>query len=73
MATILEANGLKIIDITDVNFLWEYPNLDIALKGLLSVGPTVKAIKTIGFEKVYNAAYNKRSGAIKPTLTSFLL
>ena len=50
---ILEETGLRIIDNTDVTSVWDYPNVDIALKGLLSAGSTAKAIDIRGFEKVY--------------------
>ena len=53
---------LKIIDNTDVTSIWDYPNAETALKGLLSAGPTAKAIHNSGFEKVYN----ETAKAIKP-------
>lgn len=49
----LEEVGFKIIANDDVPAIWDYPNTDIALKGLLSAGPVAKAIDNSGFEKVY--------------------
>jgi hypothetical protein len=34
---------------------WEYPDLDTALRGILSGGPVVKAIRTAGEERVVAA------------------
>lgn len=53
LETTIKECGLKIIDTTDVSSVWNYPNVDTALKGLLSAGPAAKAIKNSGFEKVY--------------------
>ncbi|SDD66659.1 Methyltransferase domain-containing protein [Pricia antarctica] len=62
LETILENSGLKIIDNTDVVAIWEYPDSDTALRGLLSAGPAAKAIENSGFEKVYRESFK----AIKP-------
>ena len=59
---ILEDCGLKIIDNKDVDSIWDYPNSDTALKGLLSAGPAAKAIENSGFEKVYKKSFE----GIKP-------
>lgn len=70
LENIIEECGLKIIDNTDVTSIWNYPNAEIALKGLLSAGPTAKAIHTSGFEKVYEEAekaikpYTKENGRV---------
>lgn len=50
---ILEEIGFKIISNTDISSIWDYPDTDTALKGLLSAGPSAKAIENSGFEKVY--------------------
>lgn len=50
---ILEEIGFKIISNTDISSIWDYPDTDTALKGLLSAGPAAKAIENSGFEKVY--------------------
>ncbi len=44
---------MRIIDNTDVISIWDYPNTDIAIKGLLSAGPVSRAIDNCGLEKVY--------------------
>jgi ubiquinone/menaquinone biosynthesis C-methylase UbiE len=51
----IEKIGLRIIDNTDVTSIWNYPSVDIALKGIMSAGPAARTIETIGFEKVYEA------------------
>lgn len=58
----IEGIGLKIIANDDVLSIWDYPNTDTALKGLLSAGPVAKAIENSGFEKVYKTT----SEAIQP-------
>ena len=50
---ILEEIDFKIISNTDISSIWDYPDTDTALKGLLSAGPAAKAIENSGFEKVY--------------------
>lgn len=50
---ILGEIGFKIISNTDISSIWDYPDTDTALKGLLSAGPAAKAIENSGFEKVY--------------------
>jgi ubiquinone/menaquinone biosynthesis C-methylase UbiE len=47
----LEEIGFKIINNTDVIAIWDYPDSETALKGLLSAGPVAKAIENSGFEK----------------------
>ncbi|GLU53704.1 methyltransferase [Dyadobacter frigoris] len=53
LENILEESGFKIIDNTDISSVWDYPDKDIALKGLISAGPVARAIQNSGFEKVY--------------------
>lgn len=53
LENIMEQCGLKIIDNSDVDSIWEYPDAETALKGLLSAGPAAKAINNSGYEKVY--------------------
>lgn len=62
LESILEEIGFKILDNTDVASIWDYPDLDTALRGLLSVGPAAKAIENSGYENVYQTV----SGAVKP-------
>lgn len=50
---ILIETGFTIIDKKDVVSVWDYPDAEIALKGLLSAGPAAKAIDNSGFDKAY--------------------
>lgn len=67
---ILQEKGFKILRNTDVTSVWDYPDTDTALKGLLSVGPAAKAIENAGFEKAYETTlkavqpYVKHDGRI---------
>lgn len=45
--------GFKIESSYDVPTVWEYPDMDTALKGLLSAGPVTRAIDHSGWDKVY--------------------
>ncbi len=47
----IEEAGFKIINSSDIPCIWDYPNTEIALQGLLSAGPAVKAIDLVGNEK----------------------
>ena len=51
--SILEEIGFKILNNTDVVSVWDYPDIDTALRGLLSVGPAAKAIENSGYNKVH--------------------
>ena len=65
-----EEVGFNIISNNDVNATWDYPNTEIALKGLLSAGPVAKAIDNSSFEKVYDAVaadiqvYTQQNGSV---------
>jgi SAM-dependent methyltransferase len=52
LETILEEVGLKIIDNIDLLSVWDYPNKETALKGLMASGPVARAIENNGIEKV---------------------
>jgi SAM-dependent methyltransferase len=54
LESMVEAAGFKIIQQTDVDAVWDYPNTETALKGLLAAGPAVKAINYSGYQKVYD-------------------
>lgn len=47
----LEEAGLKILENKDVDTIWRYDNVEIALKGLMSAGPAARAIENSGFDK----------------------
>lgn len=51
----LQEVGFNIIANDDLVAIWDYPNTDIALKGLLSAGPVAKAIANSSFEEVREA------------------
>ena len=52
----LEEAGFKILVSTDVPCICEYPNTEIAMKALLSSGPSGKVIDQVGFEKTHETA-----------------
>jgi SAM-dependent methyltransferase len=58
--------GFTIINNTDIPAIWDYPDIDTALKGLMSAGPVARAIDNSGFEK----AYNTIADAVKPYVQS---
>jgi ubiquinone/menaquinone biosynthesis C-methylase UbiE len=62
LESILEEIGFKILDNTDVPSIWDYPNIETALKGLLAVGPAAKAIENSGYDKVHETVL----GAVQP-------
>ena len=49
---LLEATGFKITSTTDYPTIWDYPDMQTALDGLLSAGPATRAIDHSGYEKV---------------------
>jgi ubiquinone/menaquinone biosynthesis C-methylase UbiE len=53
LENILEEMGLRILDSNDVDSIWDYPDVETAMKGLLSAGPASKAIENAGYEKAY--------------------
>ena len=53
---------MRIIKNSDVISVWDYPDTETALEGLMSAGPVARAIESSGFEKVYNTISN----AIQP-------
>jgi SAM-dependent methyltransferase len=58
----LQEVGFTIIKQEDVTSVWNYPDKETALKGLLSVGPAAKAIELNGYEVVYKTV----SEAVQP-------
>ena len=49
---ILEEAAFKIEDNTDVVSIWDYPDTETALKGLMATGPVTRAIENSGFQTV---------------------
>lgn len=66
LENILEEIGFTIISNSDIQSIWDYPNTEIALRGLMSAGPVARAIDQNGFEKVYETILN----AIQPYIQS---
>ena len=62
LEALAEEAGLEPLEIRTVECLWSYPDLETALKGLLSAGPAVRAIQTSGEESVRAAV----TEAIRP-------
>jgi SAM-dependent methyltransferase len=58
--------GLTPLSVVDVACPWIYPDLDTALKGMLSAGPAERAIRSTSVEKARDAV----AGAIAPYRTS---
>jgi SAM-dependent methyltransferase len=54
--------GLASLAVVDVECPWRFPNLDTALRGMLSAGPAERAIRNSGMEQARNAV----AGAIAP-------
>lgn len=52
LESILQEIGFKITDNCDVTSIWEYPDKQTALKGLISAGPVANAIAYSGLDKV---------------------
>ncbi|HTR30757.1 MAG TPA: class I SAM-dependent methyltransferase [Puia sp.] len=48
----LEKAGFTLLQTTDVESIWEYPDVATVLRGLLSTGPAHRAITHVGYEKV---------------------
>ena len=53
LENLLRETGFNIIHKTDLATIWDYPDIETALKGLLSAGPAARAIEHSGFDKVY--------------------
>lgn len=62
---ILEEMGFKILDSTNVDSIWDYPNVETAMRGLLSAGPAVRAIENAGYEKAYETVLEAAQPYIK--------
>jgi len=53
LENILGEVGFKILSNQDVISVWDYANIETALKGLMSAGPVSRAIEHCGFQKVH--------------------
>lgn len=63
---LLTEAGFTIITLVDIPAVWDYPDTETALKGLMSVGPVSRAIEVNGFDKVYATIKE----AVKPYTTA---
>lgn len=59
--------GLKPMAVVDVECPWVYPNLDVALHGMLSAGPAERAIRNSSVEHARNAVANAIASYRKPS------
>ncbi len=50
---LLTEAGFHVTSSTDVPTIWDYPDIEIGVKGLLSSGPATRAIDHCGYESVY--------------------
>lgn len=48
----LENTGFTVLQSTDVDSIWDYPDVATLLRGFLSAGPATKAIDAVGYDKV---------------------
>lgn len=53
LENILQEIGLKIELTADVPAEWNYPDVETALRGLVSAGPVARAVEHVGFEQAY--------------------
>lgn len=66
LENIMEEASFKILNNTDVPSVWDYPDMETALRGLLSVGPAAKAIENSGYAKVHETVL----AAVQPYVQS---
>lgn len=63
---LLEEAGFQIVDNYDVDSIWEYPDNQIALKGLGSSGPITKVIEHTSSEEVEKTILNAIEPYVRP-------
>ena len=66
LESVLENIGFKIINDEDVPSIWDYPDMETALRGLLAVGPAAKAIENSGFDEVYDTVTKAVQPYVQP-------
>jgi len=59
--------GLTPTTVVDVECPWIYPNLDIALRAMLSAGPAERAIRNSGMDRARDAVANSIAPYLKPS------
>lgn len=66
LENILEDIGFTIIDDNDIPAIWDYPDKETAIRGLIAAGPVAKAIEHTGYQKVYDAIAQSAAPYIQP-------
>jgi hypothetical protein len=59
--------GLTPIAVVDVECPWIYPNLEIALRAMLSAGPAERAIRNSGMDRARDAVADSIRPYLKPS------
>jgi SAM-dependent methyltransferase len=59
--------GLTPMAVVDVDCPWIYPNLEIALRAMLSAGPAERAIRNSGMDRARDAVANSLTPYLKPS------
>ena len=58
--------GFNVVDTTDVISLWDYPDKETALKGLMAAGPVTAAVAFSGAEKTTQAVADSMVPFLQP-------
>jgi DNA modification methylase len=66
LENMLEEAGFTIINKSDEVSVWDYPDEETALRGLLSAGPASKAIDHSGYDKVYETVKQAMAPYVQP-------
>jgi SAM-dependent methyltransferase len=53
LQTILKESGFELIRETDLPLVWDYPDQETAMRGLLAAGPAARAIEHSGYDEVH--------------------
>jgi ubiquinone/menaquinone biosynthesis C-methylase UbiE len=51
----LEKSGFAVLQSTDIDTIWDYPDVATTVRGFLSTGPAYRAMFTVGYDKVAEA------------------
>ncbi|MBS1487413.1 MAG: class I SAM-dependent methyltransferase [Bacteroidetes bacterium] len=65
LENILTEMDFDIVNQADVDSIWSYPDVETAVRGLLSTGPAAKAIEAAGHKKVHETIVE----AMRPYIT----
>jgi SAM-dependent methyltransferase len=58
--------GFHITSSTDVPTIWDYPDIEIGMKGILSSGPAIRAIDHCGYDNVYATLLQSAQPFVQP-------